>query len=117
TCVVRQSSEDKAMGRLYLLRDVKKKYPEKIVSVMGCMVGVKDPVHLRKKLPFVDVFMAPSEPKPMVEFLKNRMDEAELLAYEEKSRQERDLVQDGDLILPTHEQGYLVSAHVPVVYG
>lgn len=117
TCVVRQSSEDKAMGRLYLLRDVKKKYPEKIVSVMGCMVGVKDPVHLRKKLPFVDVFMAPSEPKPMVEFLKDRMDEAELMAYEEKSRQERDLVQDGDLILPTHEQGNLISAHVPVVYG
>ncbi len=117
TCVVRQSSEDKAMGRLYLLRDVKKQHPEKVVSVMGCMVGVKDPVHLRKKLPFVDVFMAPSEPKPMVEFLKARMDEAELMAYEEKSRQERDLVQDGDLILPVHEQGNLISAHVPVVYG
>lgn len=117
TCVVRQSSEDKAMGRLYLLRDVKKQYPEKVVSVMGCMVGVKDPVHLRKKLPFVDVFMAPSEPKPMVEFLKDRMDESELMAYEEKSRQERDLVQDGDLILPVQEQGNLISAHVPVVYG
>ncbi|MCL4252608.1 MAG: MiaB/RimO family radical SAM methylthiotransferase, partial [Anaerolineae bacterium] len=91
--------------------------PEKVVSVMGCMVGVKDPVHLRKKLPFVDVFMAPSEPKPMVEFLKDRMDESELMAYEEKSRQERDLVQDGDLILPVQEQGNLISAHVPVVYG
>lgn len=117
TCVVRQTSEDKAMGRLYLLRDVKKQNPQKIVSVMGCMVGVKDPLHLRKKLPFVDVFMAPSEPAPMVEFLKDRMNEAELIAYEEKVQHERHLVQDGDLILPTHEQGNLISAHVPIVYG
>ncbi len=117
TCVVRQTSEDKAMGRLFLLRDVKKEFPEKIISVMGCMVGMKDPLHLRKKLPFVDVFMPPSEPAPMVAFLKDRMDEAELLAYEQTARQERDLVQDGDLLLPAHEQGSLISAHVPIVYG
>jgi hypothetical protein len=35
---------------------------------MGCMVGVRDPLYLRQKLPFVDVFMPPSEPEPMVAF-------------------------------------------------
>src|SRR5215510_3020614 len=70
TCVVRQQAEDKAMSRLYLLRDVKAENPDKVIAVMGCMVGVRDNLLLRKKLPFVDVFMPPSEPKPMVDFLK-----------------------------------------------
>ncbi|MFW5771912.1 MAG: tRNA (N6-isopentenyl adenosine(37)-C2)-methylthiotransferase MiaB [Phototrophicaceae bacterium] len=117
TCVVRQSAEDKAMNRLLLLRGLKERNPDKVIGVMGCMVGVRDPLHLRKKLPFVDVFLPPSEPAPMVDFLKDRMDERELVAYEQASREQRDAIQDGDLILPAHEQQNLISAHVPVVYG
>lgn len=117
TCVVRQSAEDKAMNRLLLLRALKEKQPEKIIGVMGCMVGVKDPLYMRQKLPFVDVFLPPSEPGPMVNFLVDRMDEAELVKLEERQRHQRDAIQDGDLILPAQEQGRLISAHVPVVYG
>jgi len=117
TCVVRQQAEDRALERLYRLRDLKKTQPQKVVGVMGCMVGVRDPVALRKRLPFVDVFMAPSEPAPMVDFLKTRMGEAEVISIESALRTRRDQVQDGDLILPLHEQNKLISAHVPVVYG
>src|SRR5690554_5100748 len=62
TCVVRQSAEDKAFGRLNILKGYKDENPDKIIGVMGCLVGVRDPLALRKKLPYVDVFMAPSEP-------------------------------------------------------
>lgn len=128
TCVVRQSAEDKAMNRLLMLRALKEKHPDKVIGVMGCMVGVRDPLYLRKKLPFVDVFLPPSEPGPMVSFLKDRMDEAELIALEERERAHRYAVQDedipvhtgdasGEIILPAHEKQALVSAHVPVVYG
>ena len=117
TCVVRQSAEDKAMGRLLMLRAEKERQPEKVIGVMGCLVGVRDPLRLRKKLPFVDVFLPPSEPAPMVEFLQDRMAEAEVLEITESERQQRDAIQDGDLILPAHEAGNLISAHVPVVYG
>ncbi|NWF68347.1 MAG: tRNA (N6-isopentenyl adenosine(37)-C2)-methylthiotransferase MiaB [Chloroflexi bacterium] len=129
TCVVRQQAEDKALGRLHLLRDIKVQHPDKVVGVMGCMVGVRDNLALRKKLPFVDVFMPPSEPAPMVDFLKARLTEAELVALETRERQQRYAVQDEDeipfaevsayeeIILPQHERGALVSAHVPVVYG
>ncbi len=117
TCVVRQSAEDKALGRLLLLRGLKAQQPDKIIGVMGCMVGVRDPLHLRKKLPFVDVFLPPSEPAPMLQFLRDRAGDAELLAEEAAARQQRDALQDGDLILPAHEQDKLISAHVPVVYG
>lgn len=117
TCVVRQSAEDRAFGRLSELRHVKAENPEKIIGVMGCLVGVRDPVHLRKRLPHVDVFMAPSEPQPMVDFLLDRMDETQVRALEDADRRQRDAVQDGEIILPMHEQGQLVAAHVPVVYG
>jgi tRNA-2-methylthio-N6-dimethylallyladenosine synthase len=117
TCVVRQQAEDKGMGRLGLLKELKTGYPDKVIGVMGCMVGVRDPLTLRKKLPYVDVFMAPSQPQPMVDFLRSRMDEVEILALDARERSQRDLIQDGDLILPLHEQGSLISAHVPVVYG
>lgn len=117
TCVVRQSAEDKAMNRLLLLRTLKEKHPEKVIGVMGCMVGVKDPLRLRSKLPFVDVFLPPSEPEPMIAFLRDRGDEAEVMAQEYATRLQRDALQDGDLILPLQEANRLVSAHVPVVYG
>lgn len=117
TCVVRQSAEDKAYGRLSLLNEVKKQQPGKVIGLMGCMVGVRDSLALRKRLPYVDVFLPPSEPGPMVDFLRGRMNETDLLGLEAQDRARRDAIQDGDLILPAHEQGSLISAHVPVVYG
>jgi tRNA-2-methylthio-N6-dimethylallyladenosine synthase len=122
TCVVRQQAEDKAVGRLALLKPLKEKYPDKVIGLMGCMVGVRDPLPLRKKFPFVDVFMAPSEPEPMVEFLRDRVGDTEVLVQEAEARALRDAIQDEDvsqetLILPAHERGKLVTAHVPVVYG
>ncbi|MCK6576795.1 MAG: tRNA (N6-isopentenyl adenosine(37)-C2)-methylthiotransferase MiaB [Anaerolineae bacterium] len=117
TCVVRQQAEDRAYSRLLLLRDLKREYPDKVIGVMGCLVGVRDSLTLRKRLPYVDVFMPPSEPAPMIDFLRGRMSDEAILMLEAQHRQHRDLLQDGDLILPVGEIGSLVSAHVPVVYG
>ena len=117
TCVVRQSAEDKGLGRLQLLSKVKQAHPDKVIGVMGCMVGVRDPLWMRQRLPYVDVFMPPSDPSPMVSFLKERMDESDVLALEAHARQDRDALQDGEIILPLHERGQLVSAHVPIVHG
>ena len=117
TCVVRQSAENKGLGRLHLLRKIKEKHPEKIIGVMGCMVGVRDPLWMRQRLPYVDVFMPPSNPAPLVSFLHQRQDETEVRHSEAAARRQRDALQDGELILPEHERGQLITAHVPVVYG
>ena len=117
TCVVRQSAEDKGLGRLQLLSKIKEAQPGKVIGVMGCMVGVRDPLWMRQRLPYVDVFMPPSDPAPMVSFLKERLDESDVLALEAEARTKRDAVQDGELVLPLHERGQLVSAQVPIVYG
>src|SRR5258708_21089549 len=118
TCVVRQGAEDKGVGRLVSLRPLKEKYPDKVIGLMGCMVGVRDPLPLRKRFAFVDVFLAAWEAAPMVSFLKDRGVEDEFKVSEDEDRALRDAIQDEEaLILPSHERGALITAHVPVVYG
>jgi tRNA-2-methylthio-N6-dimethylallyladenosine synthase len=116
TCVVRQGAEDKGVGRLHALHKMKMKYPNKVIGLMGCMVGVRDPLPLRKRFPFVDVFMAPSDPEPMLAFLRERHLEEDVRALEAESRAMQDAIQD-ELVLPLHERGKLIAAHISVVYG
>ena len=113
TCVVRQSAEDKAVGRLSSLKPLKEQNPEITINLMGCMVGVKGQEVLAKRFPYVDVFSPPSDPGPLIAHLKD--EEVQNLEASETAR--RFAYMDGDLLLPMHEQGQLVSAHVPIVYG
>jgi tRNA-2-methylthio-N6-dimethylallyladenosine synthase len=113
TCVVRQSAEDKALGRLTSLRPLKERKPELVINLMGCMVGVRGAEQLRQRLPYVDVFSPPSDPGPLVSFLS----QGQMRTIESDETRRRFAVIDDDLVLPQHEQGRLVSAHVPIVYG
>ena len=149
TCVVRQSAEDKAYGRLMSLKPLKEERPDLVLGLMGCLVGVRDASPLQKRFPFVDVFLPPSDPAKLVQLLRKReqnvmlseakhlaaptlrpfaeftLSEAnvlrvtdgtdfDMLQRETESRYE---LMDADLVLPAHERGALVSAHVPIVYG
>jgi tRNA-2-methylthio-N6-dimethylallyladenosine synthase len=71
TCVVRQSAEDRALGRLYSLKPLKDERPDRVIALMGCLVGIRPDENLKARFPFVDVFMPPSEPGPLVGFLKS----------------------------------------------
>jgi tRNA-2-methylthio-N6-dimethylallyladenosine synthase len=119
TCVVRQSAENKAYGRLYSLKPLKEKRPGLVINLMGCMVGIKGYEKLHKRFPFVDVFSPPSDPGPLVAFLTQ--EESRLL--EKDATQRRFALMDEEpgvdlsLTLPANERGKLVSAHVPVVLG
>ena len=118
TCVVRQSAEDKAMGRVTSLKPLKERNPNLTINLMGCMVGVKGRERLREQLPFVDVFSPPSDPGPLVAHLT----QSESRDIELSETQQRFDFMDGDLenaalLLPAGERGQLISAHVPVVYG
>jgi tRNA-2-methylthio-N6-dimethylallyladenosine synthase len=113
TCVVRQSAEDKAIGRLTSLTPLKKKNPNLVINLMGCLVGVRGAEKLREKLPFVDVFSPPSDPGPLISHLT----QGEVQSLENSETTRRFLMMDDELILPVAEQGRLVSAHVPIVYG
>lgn len=113
TCVVRQSAEDKAIGRLSSFKPLKDRNPKLVINLMGCLVGVRGAEKLRAKLPYVDVFSPPSDPGPLISFLT----QGEIHSLEDAETTRRFLMMDEELILPKAEQGKLVSAHVPVVYG
>ncbi len=113
TCVVRQSAEDKAYGRLTTLKPLKKQRPDLVINLMGCLVGVKNPQPLKDRFPFVDVFSPPSDPRPLVSFLT----QGESRALDLDETQQRYALMDGELTLPESERGSLISAFVPVVLG
>lgn len=113
TCVVRQSAEDKALGRLSSLKPLKEKNPGLVINLMGCLVGVRGAEKLQKRLPFVDVFSPPSDPGPLVSFLT----QGEIQSMTDAETTRRFMMMDDELVLPVHERGKLVSAHIPVVYG
>ncbi len=117
TCVVRQKPEDKAVGRLNQLRAVKRRRPDCILALMGCMVGVKDPAPLRERFPWVDFFLPPSDPAELWAALAERgvLDEAQTLVADAESR--RLALGRVDTILPPSEQGRVVSAYIPIVLG
>src|SRR5512144_1426846 len=101
TCVVRQSAEDKAIGRLSSLMPLKRRNPNLVINLMGCLVGVRGAEKLRERLPYVDVFSPPSDPGPLVSFLT----QGEVPAIESPETARRFAYVDGDLILPQHERG------------
>ncbi len=112
TCVVRQSAEDKAYGRLTSLLPIKRARPEVVINLMGCLVGIKDHQPLRQRFPYVDVFSPPSDPAPLVEYLIQR----DARSAEEAETARRFALMDGDLVLPRSSGGQ-VAGWIPVVYG
>ncbi|HEX9012854.1 MAG TPA: tRNA (N6-isopentenyl adenosine(37)-C2)-methylthiotransferase MiaB [Anaerolineaceae bacterium] len=119
TCVVRQSAEDKAYGRLSSLRPLKERRPDLVINLMGCLVGVKGNPKLQARFPYVDVFSPPSDPGPLLSFL-TQSETRDLLQAEADQR--AGLMDDAtvggtSLALPAEEQGRLVAAHIPIVYG
>jgi tRNA-2-methylthio-N6-dimethylallyladenosine synthase len=113
TCVVRQSAEDKAYGRLNSLRPIKQKRPDTVINLMGCLVGVKGNPKLKELYPFVDVFSPPSDPTPLIEYLTQR----EAQKTELDLTASRNALLDEELVLPQNLRGQLVSAFVPIVLG
>ena len=122
TCVVRQSAENKAAGKLGALKPWRMQDPNRTLALMGCMVGVKPSPALLRAYPWVDVFMGPSEAQPLVAHLKNRMTAEELRRIEERQTALRHKLQDEAYPIASLKHLSLageppVAAYVPVVYG
>ena len=113
TCVVRQSAEDKAIGRLSSLRPLKEKNPDLVINLMGCLIGVRGNRKIQERFPWVDVVSPPSNPTPLINYLNERSGKTTLQLKQEKLN----AILDGDLILPVEDQNTLVSAYIPIVYG
>lgn len=96
TCVVRQSAEDKVLGRLASLSSIKRRHPERALVVMGCLVDDEDA--LAARYPYVDAFFRPSDVAGVVAFLEARDGQ-------------------GDAADPCAPGPAAVSEFVPISYG
>jgi tRNA-2-methylthio-N6-dimethylallyladenosine synthase len=117
TCVVRQQAEDKAVNHLYRLRQTKKERPDMTVALMGCMVGMREAPALKKRFPFVDVFMPPSDTEPLLDYLAERGWYDAERSFDTREKALRDAIQDEEFVLPSALRGQSVTANVPVVLG
>jgi tRNA-2-methylthio-N6-dimethylallyladenosine synthase len=73
SCVVRQNAEDKVVGTLTSMAPLKTKQPERVLALMGCMVGSQT-TELSKRFPYVDVFMRPQQYGPLLDLLGERLE-------------------------------------------
>ena len=72
SCVVRQNAEDKVVVNLQNTAPLKKQRDDRVVALMGCMVGSKSD-DLAKRFPFVDLFMRPQEYGPLLDLVGGRL--------------------------------------------
>ena len=99
SCVVRQSAEDKVVGNLGAVSRLKKQEPDRVIALMGCMVGPKSD-QLARRFPYVDVFMRPQQFEPLLDLVGERLS----------------LDWEGCVgnLAPTRPD---VACHVPIIHG
>jgi tRNA-2-methylthio-N6-dimethylallyladenosine synthase len=106
SCVVRQAAEDRIVGKLGEVAQLKKKRPDLFLALTGCMV-TEDQTTLRRRYPMVDLFFKPSA---VSDFLVGLPDNAapDLGEYGVA------LALEG--LLPTAQAGSIAS-YIPIIYG
>jgi tRNA-2-methylthio-N6-dimethylallyladenosine synthase len=74
SCVVRQSAENRVLGKLDSLKELKRLSPDTVVALAGCMVD-SEVSHLRHRFPHVDLFLKPGQFSELLDLAKTRASE------------------------------------------
>ena len=75
TCCVRENAENKALGNVIWLKELKKDRPDMLICVGGCMMqepGVAD--MLKRQYPFIDVVFGTHNMHQLPELFRRRLD-------------------------------------------
>jgi tRNA-2-methylthio-N6-dimethylallyladenosine synthase len=100
SCSVRASAEERILGKLGDLQQLKRTQPDTTIVLWGCMVGPNNQSIFQSRLPMVDHFVSPSA-----------VDEVVALAP-------RSLYQLDEPALPVADWTHPpVAVHVPIQYG
>jgi tRNA-2-methylthio-N6-dimethylallyladenosine synthase len=111
TCLIRENAELKVYGRLGELKPLKKKNPDLLIAVCGCMMQKKEIRELiKEKYSFVDIVFGTHNIHKLQEFVLNHTQVSDMLM---------DVWEDGIEIvegLPSKRK-YSFKAFVNVMYG
>ena len=100
SCSVRESAEERIMGKLGSLAHLKKEKPDTQIVLWGCMVGPDNQSIFKNKLPMVDHFVSPSAVDEVIARVPNP------------------IYQFDEPILPIADALHPpVTVHVPIIYG
>jgi len=75
SCVVRQSAENRVLGKLDSLKELKRLSPDTVVALAGCMVD-SEVDQLKHRFPHVDLFLKPGQFNELLELAKARAPKA-----------------------------------------
>ena len=111
TCTVRENANNRVYGRLGYLGTLKKKNPNMIIAICGCMMQVPTVVEkIQKSYPFVDIIFGTHNIFKLAELMKLRLDSDRMII---------DLWKDTDLIVENlpNERKYSFKAGVNIMFG
>lgn len=111
TCAIREHAEDRVFGNVGALKPVKKKNPDLIIALCGCMMqqqSVADKI--KKSYPFVDIVFGTHVSHKLPEFIYRSLCLGKRVFETEDS--------EGNIVegLPIKRDG-LFKAWVPIMYG
>lgn len=79
SCAVRQSAEDKVVNKLANMIVFKRKRPDLVLALTGCMVAA-DFKEMKQRFPHTDFFLRPQEFGPLLDYLRGLAPAAPKLA-------------------------------------
>ena len=111
TCCVRENAENRALGNVIWLKELKKKKPDLVICVGGCMTQEKGMAELMKqRYPFIDIVFGTHNMHAFPEYLYKLLESHQPVIEV--------LDTDGAVIegLPERREGAF-SAYVNIMYG
>lgn len=111
TCAIRENAEDRVFGNVGALKHIKKKNPDMIIGLCGCMMQQKHIVEkLKKSFPYVDLIFGTHVVHKLPENLYNTFTQNKRIFNIPES--------DGVIAedLPIKRDG-TIKAWVPIMYG
>jgi len=79
SCVVRQSAENRVLGKLDSLKELKRLSPNTVIALAGCMVD-SEIDRLKHRFPHVDLFLKPGQFNEFLDLAKTRTSETSSFA-------------------------------------
>lgn len=120
SCSVRESAEQRVLGKLGSLKRLKAKRPDVVVILAGCMVG-EDQGHLARRLAHVDAFIRPSDVEGLIDAVRRRISQQPTAICSSSVEPALSHLRRVDQRLDSRTQHSsrpnAVAAWVPIVYG
>ena len=111
TCCIRDTAEKRAYGNIGALKPLKKKNPDLMIVVVGCMTQQKNAAaNLLSKFPFVDIVLGTNSLDKLPVLLQEKRQKRSLVAIQE------DPTVDPTLELPIYRTSG-TNAWVNIMYG